>query len=285
MVNLHRGISECYRVGDEAVADPPVDEHVVAEMWSPELGSWVMMDTDFDCHYELLGKPVSAWGIHQAFVEGRLDELTPRRGPHSTSFDPRGRELSDDQQFFAERLPSYYAHVSVLMRNDFLSDPDGPVPVAHVTDKRTPPILWHRGSDLRLQPHLLGPVVVAQPWRDTIPVLTDGNIRTGWASADGGDHFVQVQLSGPRLLGRVVLHWPEYALAYRSSRTYRIEARQVDGGWQVLVDVKHGLEAPYAVHDLDPRIVSTVRLVQPAGGGSADNPERLWLTQIELYAP
>lgn len=285
MVNLHRGISDSYCVGDEAAVDPPVDEHVVAEVWSSDLGSWVMIDTDFDCHYERHGRAVSAWDIHRAFVEGKLGELTPRRGPHSASFNAYGEELSDDDLFFAERLPSYYAHVSVLMRNDFLSDPDGPVTVAHVTDEATPPILWHRGSDHRLQPHFLGPVVVAQPWRDTIPVLTDGNLRTGWASADGGDHFVEVRLAGPRVLGRAVLHWPEYALAYRSSRSYRMEGRRDGGDWEPLVEVTDGPELPYVVHDLEPTILSAVRVVQPAGGGSTGYADRLWLNQVELYAP
>ena len=34
VINLHRGISDTYRIGDEAVVDPPVDEHVVTEIWS-----------------------------------------------------------------------------------------------------------------------------------------------------------------------------------------------------------------------------------------------------------
>ena len=37
LINLHRGISETYTIGAEAQADPPVDEHVTAEIWSREL--------------------------------------------------------------------------------------------------------------------------------------------------------------------------------------------------------------------------------------------------------
>ncbi|GGM02898.1 discoidin domain-containing protein [Dactylosporangium sucinum] len=285
MVNLHRGIADNYVIGDEAVADPPVDEHVVIEVWSAELGKWVMMDTDFDCHYERGGVAMSAWDIHNAFIDGELDAVVCRRGPHSMSFNAYGERLPDEDRFFAETLPSYYAHVSVLMRNTFLSDPDGPVTVAHLTDARTAPILWHRGSDLRLQPHLMGPVVVAGPYQDTTPILTDGNLRTGWASSDAETgHWAEVTLPGPRVLGRVVLHWPEYALYYRASQQYRIEAR-IDGAWRTVAEVAQPVEAPYSLHDLDAVVVTAVRVVQPAGGGFREHPNRLWLNQVELYAP
>lgn len=285
MINLHRGIAENYVIGDEATADPPVDEHVVAEVWSAELGKWFMLDVDFDCHYERDGVPLSAWELHQAYVDGELDAVTPCRGPHSASFNAYGETLDDEDEFFARSLPSYYAHVSVLMRNDFLADPDGPVTVAHLVDEHTRPILWHRGSDLRLQPHLMGPVVVAEPWRDDVALLTDGNLRTGWASDDGErEHWVEVTLPGPRVLGRVVLHWPEYRRYHRTSACYRIEAC-VAGEWTTVVDAQRPVEAPYTLHDVEAVVVTGVRLVQPAGGGFREHPQRLWLTQIELYGP
>lgn len=287
MINLHRGISDSYRVGDEAIADPPVDEHVVAEIWSSEQGGWAMMDTDFDVHYERDGQALSAWEIHRAFADDELAKIEPRRGPHSLSFNAYGERLPDEDEFFATKLPAYYRHVTVLMRNDFLSDTDGPVTMAHPVDETATPILWHRGSDNRLQPHLMGPVVVAQPWTDVTPVLTDGNRRTGWASADlAYPHTVEVALAGPRLLGRAVLHWPEYRLRYHSSAVYRLETRDGDdGAWEPWIDVTDGAETPYSVHDAPARRATHVRLTQPAGGGSADFPDRLWLTQLELYAP
>lgn len=285
MINLHRGIADNYVIGDEATADPPVDEHVVAEVWSAELGKWFMLDGDFDCHYERDGVPLSAWEIHQAFVRDELAAITCQRGPYSASFNAYGEKFDDEDGFFNQTLPAYYAHVSVLMRNDFLADPDGPVTVAHLVDEHTQPILWHRGSDLRLQPHLMGPVVVAGPYRDDTPVLTDGVLRTGWASDDGDrEHWVEVTLPGPRVLGRIALHWPEYRMYYRTSAIYRIEA-YVDGDWTELLSADQPVEAPYVVHDVDPTVVTAVRLVQPVGGGFREHPQRLWLNQIELYGP
>ena len=62
-----------------------------------------------------------------------------RKGPGAAADDSLG------PAFYVDELLDYYAHVSILMRNDFLSDPDGPIPALHLTDARTEPMLWHRG--------------------------------------------------------------------------------------------------------------------------------------------
>jgi hypothetical protein len=285
MINLHRGISESYRVGDEAIADPPVDEHVVAEVWCAEQAGWVMLDTDFDCHYERDGLALSAWDIHQAFVKDELDAVVCRRGPHSRAFTALAEGIEDDNRFFAHELPSYYAHVSVLMRNDFLADPDGPVPVAHLTDAVTEPVIWHRGSDMRLQPHLMGPVVVATPYSDRVTLLTDGNTRTGWASSDAaGEHRVEIALPEPQRVARVGLVWPEYAGYYRTSRRLRLEG-EVDGSWRPLADLSIDPEGPFTLHEFPAATLTRLRVVQPAGGGYPAHPNRLWLTQVDVLAP
>lgn len=284
MINLHRGIAERYLIGDEAIADPPVNEHVVAEVWNDRTDSWVMLDTDFDCHYERAGIAVSSWDIHQAFVKDELDQLTCRRGPHSQAFTALADQIAEEERFFARELPSHYAHVSVLMRNDFLSDPDGPVPVAHLVDAATEPIIWHRGSDLRLQPHLMGPVVVAQPYSDQVPVLTDGNELTGWASADtAAEHWVDIALPAAVTVGRLGLLWPDYRGYYRTSRRLRLDAL-VDGQWITVSDIENDPEGPCTLHELLPTTTRRLRLVQPPGGGSRQHPDRFWLNQVELFA-
>ena len=285
MINIHRGIADNYVVGDEATADPPIDEHVVVEVWSSELGSWFMLDTDFDCHYERAGIPLSAWEIHQAFVTGELDQLICRRGPDSHAFTALGGVIDSEDDFFGYELPSYYAHVSVLMRNDFLSDPEGPVQVAHLTDASTAAVIWHRGSDLRLQPHLMGPVVVANPYSDEVMLLTDGNDRTGWASADSTTgHWVQISLPGDRMVGRIAFAWPEHSAVYRTSRRLRVEA-EVDGGWVQLAEIEIDPEGPFTLHDLPATWTRRIRVVQPVNGGHLLHPDRLWLTQVELFGP
>ena len=198
------------------------------------------------------------------------------RGPGAAAYDGLGPD------FYPRTLVTYYAHVSVLLRTDFLSDPDGPVPVLHLVDEATPPILWGRGEDLRLHPDLLGPLVVAGPWTDRTPLLTDGNLATSWASDDEPrEHHVEVALPERLRVTRLALHWPEWRGRFRSSPRYRIEGEGA-GGWQLLADVVDGPEQAWSVHDLEPAVVDRVRLVQPPGGGFDEHPNRLWLTQVEL---
>lgn len=275
IVNLHRGIAESYRIGEEAATEPPVDEHATVEVWCRELGRWTMMDPDFDCHYERGGEPLSAWEIHRAFVDAELAEITVRRGPGSAAWDSLGSD------YLARTLPSYYAHVSLLMRNDFLSDPDGPVPVLHPVDDRTPPILWYRGEDMRLRRDLLGPLVVATPHTDMTPLLTDGNLESGWASSDEArEHWADATLTAATSIGLVALHWPEWRGRWRTSRAYRLEGR-ASGTWELLADVRDNSERPWTVHEIEPRPLTALRIRQSPGGGFVEHENRLWLTQVE----
>lgn len=275
VVNLHRGVAESYAIGHEAAAEPPVDEHVTVEVWCRESGRWAMLDPDFDCHYERHGAVLSAWEIHRAFVDGELDAIEARRGPGSAAYDELG------QVFFARTLPSYYAHVSLLMRNDFLSDPDGPVPALHPTDASTPPILWYRGEDMRLRRDLLGPLVVATPYTDRTPLLSDGNLESGWASSDEPrEHWVEATLAEPAEVAVVALHWPEWRSRSRTSRAYRLEGL-VDGIWELLAETRDNPERPWTAHELEPRRLAALRIRQPRGGGFEEHENRLWLTQVE----
>jgi hypothetical protein len=277
LINLHRGVSESYRIGAEALADPPVDEHVTSEIWSRELGKWVMVDTDFDCTYVRDGAPQSAWDLHRATIEGEKHAIEVLKGPGASAYDHFGAD------FYTNKLLDYYAHVSILMRNDFLSDPDGPIPALHPIDAATQPILWYRGEDMRLRPDLLGPMVVAAPYTDRTPLLTDGNLQSGWASQDTPEpHWAEIVLPEPAAVSRVALHWPEWRQRFRTSSTYALE-RLVDGEWIGLCDVDENPERPWTVHELEPRPIEGLRVVQPPAGGFAEHPDRLWLSQVELY--
>jgi hypothetical protein len=279
LVNVHRGIAEeaAHRIGAEATVDPPIDEHVTAEIWSRELEKWVMVDTDFDCTHERDGIPQSAWELHNAMVAGEKQAIEVKKGPGAVAYDSR------DADFYVDTMLDYYAHVSILMRNDFFSDPDGPIPALHLTDAATEPILWHRGEDMRLRPDMLGPMVVATPYRDRTPLLTDGNLETGWASLDtSAEHWVEITLPHATEVSRIALHWPEWRHSYRTSRTYRIEGL-ADGEWTALCEVDENPERAWSVHDLEPLLLDAVRIVQPPGGGFPEHSNRLWLTQVELF--
>lgn len=285
LINLHCGIEESYEIGNPNQLEPPVSEHVTAEVWCRELNKWVMIDTDFDCHYERDSVPLSAWEIHQGFVSGAVASLVPHCGPGAWSEDEVRRltRAHNRPDLYERVLPAYYAHVSILMRNNFLTDPDGPTPVLHLTDDLTPPILWHGGEDMRLRPDLLGPLVVATPYRDQITLLTDGLLRRGWASADTDTHhWAEFALPEDVDACRAVLHWPEWQRHYRTSRTYRLDAR-IAGVWRPLIEVHRNPERAWTVHDFPPIRLDGLRITQPPTGGFPDHPHRLWLTQVELY--
>ena len=273
VVNLHRGIAESYPVGGEAAAG--VDEHVTTEVHCRELAQWVMFDPDFDCTFELRGKPLSAWEIHRAHLAG--DRPTSVKGPGAAAYD----SLGDD--FYEVTLPSYFAHVSLLMRNDFISDPDGPVPILHLVDDATPPILWYAGEDMRLRRDMLGPLCVAKSYTDKTPLLTDGNLESAWASDDTErEHWVEVSLPEETGVERIALHWPEWRNRLRTSTGYRIDGL-VDGSWQPLTEAQSNSERPWTVHDVEPSSLTALRIVQPPGGGSVEYPNRLWLSQVECH--
>jgi len=274
VVNLHRGVAETYPLGEESAAG--VDEHVTTEAYCRELERWVMLDPDFDCRFESRGEPLSAWDIHRAHVAGERVECA--KGPGAAAYDSLG------EGWYETTLSTYYAHVSLLMRNDFLSDPDGPVPVLHLVDEATPPILWYGGEDMRLRRDLLGPVVVARPYTDRTPLLTDGNLESAWSSDDTDrEHWLEVTLPEEPTVGRIALHWPEWRLRFQTSRAYRVEGL-VDGGWRTLAQTEANPERPWTSHDFEPAVsVEAVRVVQPAGCGSLQHPNRLWLSQVELH--
>lgn len=271
VVNIHRGVADDYPFGEEGAAG--VDEHVTTEAYSRELQRWVMVDPDFDCTFELRGEPLSAWDIHRAHLGG--ERIASVKGPGAAAYQSFGED------FYDTKLVSYYAHVSLLMRNDFLSDPDGPVPVLHLVDESTPAILWYAGEDMRLRRDLLGPLCVAKPYTDRTPLLTDGNLESAWASDDTEqEHWVEVALPEETPVERVVLHWPEWGSRLRTSAAYRIDGL-VEGSWRPLADVHSNPERPWTVHELEPTALTAFHIVQQPGGGSSDYPNRLWLSQVE----
>jgi hypothetical protein len=285
VVNLHQGVVAGILFPPANDSNVHVLEHVVTEVWLAEWSKWVAIDADHDCHYEINGVPQSAWEIHRQVVADRADTLTCVRGPNSAAFDAFGAAITEGaDDWFQTVLPSFYAHVSVVMRSTFLSDPTGPVTVAHLTDARTPPILWYDGWDMRLNPYLLGPICVAQPFTATTGVLTDGNFESAWASEDDPrEHWIELELPEPRQISRVALYWPEFDGRYQTARRLVVSVRS-DGQWVVLDDVERDAEAPLTVCRFTPIRADAIRISQPAAGGSEGYPNRMWLCQIELFA-
>ncbi len=92
--------------------------HFVTEVWTPDFDKWVLMDADYDLHFEHDGIPLSALEIHDALMAGEADALSvvhrPTREGHS---DPARWPLGTAE---------LYHYVRFFLKADHLSRPDEP---------------------------------------------------------------------------------------------------------------------------------------------------------------
>lgn len=273
MVNLHRGIAEDCVPGNEPNHDPPCDEHVVVEVWSNDLLKWVVFDVDYDCYYTVNGELLNCQDIHSLLLAGKDHEIQMCAGPLTAS------EMKE--QTLAKRL-SYYRHYSVILRNDFLSDPHGPVRIAHLVDDQTEPILWWFGEDMVWRHHLMGPVHVAKPYKNQTRILHDGRLHTAWASSDAAtDHWIEISWPEAVTVSTVIIHWADRQ-GFQTSRKYRVEVWQNET-WRTVSASEFNQEHAWNRHDFDDIETTRVRIVQPPGGGSIRNPNVLWVRQVQVF--
>jgi len=280
LINLHQGIGPADFDRRRAIFEPPgipVFEHVVNEVWLDDLGRWAMMDVDFDIHYERDGNPLNALEIHRALLAGKLHELRVREGPLAY-------KLKSGKGHYQLELPRLYAHFSVFWRNNHLSDPQGPTQILHWVDAETPPMLWWEGSDLRHRPQIIGPAIVAWPYSHSTPRLTDGNVATCWASAEGPEpHWVELRWPEEVAFSQVILDWAECWQRYWTSARYVLQVRQ-NGAWCDIQAVVDNRETACNRHSFPTLHADGLRVWQPVGGGPLERPHILWLAEIEVYA-
>jgi hypothetical protein len=144
-------------------------------------------------------------------------------------------------------------------------------------------MLWWEGSDNRHRPQIIGPVGVSWPFQLAIPRLNDENLATCWASSEEpADHWVELRWLEPVTVSQVVLDWPLCWQRYWASQSYRLEIWN-GTSWQMIEDIKGQREKACSRHSFAPVVISALRIVQPAGGGSKEYPNRLWLAEIEVY--
>lgn len=55
--------------------------HYLTEVWSNDFDKWVLMDADYNLHFERSGIPLSALEIHDALVSSTLADVLPVSGP------------------------------------------------------------------------------------------------------------------------------------------------------------------------------------------------------------
>ncbi|MBN1586156.1 MAG: hypothetical protein JW937_01860 [Candidatus Omnitrophica bacterium] len=120
--------------------------HVVAEVWSNEWDSWVVMDPDQNVHYEHAGRPLSAMDLHEALlkdtpglelrgsVPGSLDEPALRRKYLSLYYELAVRMRNDLYIRYPRWHPKGNVYVNTLEWMD--EEVDGRICFAHETAER-----------------------------------------------------------------------------------------------------------------------------------------------------
>ncbi len=105
-----------------------------------------------------------------------------------------------------------------------------------------------------------------------------------WASADAAaPHWIELRFERPVTIGSAAIWWSLDGGMPHTSREVTLEAA-VDEGWWSITTLRP--EEPEARSELrldQPVTSDRFRLSQPAGGGSADRPNLMWVREVELF--
>ncbi len=92
--------------------------HYVTEVWSNDFDKWVVMDADYNVHFERDGIPLSAIEVHEALVSSALAGVTPVfASPRPGHADPSSWPL---------RTMELYYYVRYHLNANHLTRPDDP---------------------------------------------------------------------------------------------------------------------------------------------------------------
>jgi hypothetical protein len=90
--------------------------HFVMEAWSNDFNKWVVLDADYNTHFELDGVPMSALDLHDALINNESARVVPVLGEF--------REGHDAPSRWPLQMTEWYYYVRVLLKADHLSIPD-----------------------------------------------------------------------------------------------------------------------------------------------------------------
>ena len=99
-----------------------IDHHCLAEVWSDELGKWILEDAgpcrEFDATYGRDGAPMNALEIHRAVEEDAIGELVANQLPTA------------GQEPMKENIARIFCRFGISLRNDHLTRP-APAEIEH----------------------------------------------------------------------------------------------------------------------------------------------------------
>lgn len=114
--------------------------HFAVEVWSNDFNKWVVMDADYNLHFERHGVPLNTLEVHDALVSMRLAEVFLKRSQLR-------RGYSDPTRWPNGTAELYY-YIRFHLKADHLSKPDEPPfdrlnDMVEWVDKRT--VAWESG--------------------------------------------------------------------------------------------------------------------------------------------
>lgn len=90
--------------------------HYVMEVWSNQHDKWVVLDGDYNMHFERDGVPLSALEVHQALVRSEHSDIVAVAGEF--------REGHDHPSRWPLQMVELYHYLRVHLKADHLSAPD-----------------------------------------------------------------------------------------------------------------------------------------------------------------
>jgi len=123
-----------------------------------------------------------------------------------------------------------------------------------------------------------------EPLNDGVQMLAGADFtRRATATAESDEpHWVQMTFPGERPLSRVVIYWAAEGEAVYSSQRFEIHAL-VGEEWLPVAEAEEPDPVYVSMVGFDEVQATAVRLVQPPGGGPAQRPELMWVSEVEAY--
>ncbi|HMP76468.1 MAG TPA: hypothetical protein PKE12_09245 [Kiritimatiellia bacterium] len=130
-------------------------------------------------------------------------------------------------------------------------------------------------SESGADPELLADGILSHERRDMEP--------GGWRSTDAeAPHRIHIDFPAPTALQELALHWPVIDGVPRTPRTLRVIGHSAAGTW--IAWPERTTEAPATITriELGSSQLKRLTLEMPAGHGPDDDPNRLWIWELEL---
>ncbi len=123
-----------------------------------------------------------------------------------------------------------------------------------------------------------------EPLNDGLQMHVGGNfVRRATVTEESDEpHWVQVSFPGERPLSHVVVYWAVEDDAVYSSRRFEVQAL-VGDEWLPVAEADEPDPVFVSMVGFDEVQATAIRVIQPPGGGSAQRPNLLWVSEVEAY--